>query len=64
MMKLKVLKFAVALALLLSWSEGAVPTKCLKPAVETVTGVERGTQVSIDEVVSEVADNDTHFFGL
>lgn len=58
------LKFAVALAFLISESEGAVPTKCLKPAIETVTGVERGEQVSIDDVVSEVADNDTHFFGL
>ena len=57
---------AVALALpIISWCcEGKVPAKCLKPAVESVTGVERGTQVSIDDVVSEVADNDTHFFGL
>ena len=63
-MTTSVLKIATAMAILSNLAQASVPTKCLTPVEVESQGVKRGDSVSIDDVVAEIADADTHFFGL
>lgn len=63
-MTTSVLKIATAMAILSNLAQASVPTKCLTPVTVETQGVKRGNSVSIDDVVAEIADADTHFFGL
>jgi len=60
-----ILKLASALVSISEMtSASGVPQKCLTPVNKEISGTERGEQISIDDVVSQVADENTHFFGL
>ena len=64
-MKISILRLTLAtIATMAELCRADVPVSCIKPQLSTTTGVERGEEVSLDEDVSQLADKDTHFFGL